>query len=115
MSDIDPASETTAGAAVAERVQCLHPDPRKTAPSLDRYLYEVTREAILDAVPMRGEGLPLHSLRGEVERRTPPATWSRASVGWYTTVVKLDLEARGLLQRAATRGLQRLYKRPLAR
>jgi hypothetical protein len=115
VSDIHPTSEAIAGAAVAEHVQCLHPNPTKTAPSIDRYLYEVTRAAILDAVPMRGEGIPLHALGGEVERRTPPGTWTRASVGWYTTVVKLDLEARGLLQRAATRGLQRLYKRPLAR
>jgi hypothetical protein len=96
---------------VPERVQCLHPDKTKTAPSVDGYLYEVTRAAILDAVPSRGEGLLFATLRDEVQRRTPPGTWARASVGWYTTVVKLDLEARGLLLRAATRGAQRLYRR----
>jgi hypothetical protein len=99
----------------AERVQCLHPDPAKTAPSVDKHLYEITRAAILDAVPVRGEGLLAASLRAEVEKRTPPVTWQHASVGWYTLVVKLDLEARGLLQRAATEGPQRLYQRPLAR
>jgi hypothetical protein len=97
------------------RVQCRHPDPAKSAPSLDARLYGLTRAAILDAVPMRGEGLLFALLRDEVERRTPPGTWATASVGWYTTVVKLDLEARGLLQRAATRGPQRLYRRPLTR
>jgi hypothetical protein len=101
--------------AVSERVQCRHPDPAKSAPSIDRGMYEAVRDAILDAVPMRGEGLPFAQLPGEVERRTPPGMWSAASAGWYTTVVKLDLEARGLLQRAATRGPQRLYRRPLAR
>jgi hypothetical protein len=97
------------------RVQCRHPDPRKSAPSVDGRLYALTRAAILDAVPSRGEGLLFGALRGEVERRTPPGTWASASVGWYTTVVKLDLEARGLLQRAATSGAQRLYRRPLER
>jgi hypothetical protein len=101
--------------AVPERVQCRHPDPAKSAPSIDRRLYDVTRDAILEAVPLRGEGLPFARLRDEVERRTPPGTWATASVGWYTTVVKLDLEARGVLQRAATRGPQRLYRRPIGR
>jgi hypothetical protein len=101
--------------AVSERVQCRHPDPAKSAPSIARLLYDVTRAAILDAVPVRGEGLPFAALPGEVERRTPPGTWATASVGWYTTVVKLDLEARGVLLRAATRGPQRLYRRPVAR
>jgi hypothetical protein len=94
------------------RVQCRHPDAAKSAPSIDARLYALTRAAILDAVPMRGEGLLLGALPAEVERRTPPGTWSAASVGWHTTVVKLDLEARGLLQRAATSGPQRLYRRP---
>jgi hypothetical protein len=110
VSEIDPSTGYPQLPA-AERVQCLHPDPTKTAPSLDKHLYEVTRAAILDAVPVRGEGLLSASLRGEVEKRTSSATWEHASVGWYTTVVKLDLEARGLLQRAATEGLQRLYQR----
>jgi hypothetical protein len=101
--------------AVSDRVQCRHPDPAKSAPSIDRGMYEVTRDAILAAVPMEGEGLPFAGLAGEVERRTPPGTWATASVGWYTTLVKLDLEARGVLQRAATRGPQRLYRRPVAR
>ncbi|HEY0486409.1 MAG TPA: hypothetical protein VGD72_09185 [Mycobacteriales bacterium] len=94
-----------------ERVQCRHPDPAKSGPRIDRWLYDVTRAAILDAAPLRGDGLPLSTLAGEVERRTPPGTWAAASVGWYTTVVKLDLEARGLLLRAATTGPQRLYRR----
>jgi hypothetical protein len=62
-------------------------------------------------VPTRGAGLPFAALPGEVEYRTPPGTWASASVGWYTTVVKLDLEARRLLLRAATNGPQRLYRR----
>jgi hypothetical protein len=92
-------------------VRCRHPDPAKAAPSLDRYLYEVTRAAILDAVPTRGEGQLSATPRDEVERHTPPGAWARASVGWYTVVVELDLGARGLPLRAATRAPQRLYRR----
>jgi len=97
---------------VSPFVQCLHRDKRKLAPRIDRHLYEVTRAAILDAVPTRGEGLAFRALVGEVARRTPPETWVRASVGWYTTVVKLDLEARGELRRVPTSGPQRLLRRP---
>jgi hypothetical protein len=99
----------------SERVQCRHPDPAKSAPSIDRRIYDVTRAAIVDAVPTLGEGLLFALLPAEVERRTPPGTWATASVGWYTTVVKLDLEARGVLRRAATSGPQRLYRRSTAR
>ncbi|WP_163573236.1 hypothetical protein [Fodinicola feengrottensis] len=37
-------------------VQCLHPNPAKSAPPLDRRLYDITRAAIFDAVPTTGRG-----------------------------------------------------------
>ena len=34
----------------------------------------------------------------------------KTSVGWWTTVLKLDLEARGLIERLPTKGRQRVRK-----
>lgn len=98
--------------AEPERVACLHPDPTKEAPSLDRRVYEATKAAIMAAVPTTGPGLIAAGLRDEVAARTPDWLWSSTSVGWATTVVKLDLLARGLIRRVPTEGMPRLLRRP---
>jgi hypothetical protein len=100
---------------VSDEVQCRHPNPEKVAPSLDRRLYELTRSAILDAVPTTGPGMIAASLSTEVARRTPPGAYAGSSVGWCTTLVKLDLQARGLLLRVPTEGMPRLLRRPVPR
>ncbi|GAA1698183.1 hypothetical protein GCM10009765_54490 [Fodinicola feengrottensis] len=96
-------------------VQCLHPNPAKSAPPLDRRLYDITRAAIFDAVPTTGRGLLAAALSTEVARRTPPGTYVTTSVGWCTTLVKLDLLARGQLLRVPTEGMPRLLRRPRPR
>jgi hypothetical protein len=96
-------------------VQCLHPDPAKSAPMLDRRLYDLTRAAILDAVPTTGRGLLTASLRTEVANRVPPQAYATVAVGWCTTLVRLDLQARGLLLRVPTEGMPRLLRRPRPR
>jgi hypothetical protein len=100
---------------LGEVVQCRHPNPAKTSPPLDRRLYNLTRSAILDAVPTTGRGLIAASLSTEVARRTPVGAYAGSSVGWCTTLVKLDLQARGLLMRVPTEGMPRLLRRPVPR
>lgn len=82
-----------------ERVLTLHPDPVKKGVRVDRARYEAVRDAILHAVPAAGDGLPFGRLSDEVRARVPEGLFAGASIAWYTTTVKLDLEARGLLQR----------------
>ena len=53
---------------------------------------------ILDVIRDGGD-TAFADLRGETERRSSPEMWTDASVGWYATTAKLDLEARGLVAR----------------
>lgn len=61
-----------------------------------RLYYDHVRAAILHAINEAGE-LRFADLATEVEARTPRELWADASVGWYATSVKLDLEAKGLI------------------
>jgi hypothetical protein len=60
-------------------------------------MYDPVRKAILQALSERD--VPFSELRAEITHRTPSELWDNASVGWYTTTVKLDIEARGLISR----------------
>lgn len=92
------------------RVQLRHPEPGRRAPRIDSAMYEAVRAAILAALPREGEGLAFSRLAAEVERRTPPQLWKERSIGWFTTAVKLDLEARNLVERIPGAGPQRLRR-----
>ena len=89
-----------------ERVEALHPDPKKKGTRISKEMYE----AILDAVPGEEPGLRFMDLSREVEQRAPERLFENASVGWYTTTVKLDLEARGLIKRVPGVSPQRLVR-----
>jgi hypothetical protein len=83
-----------------ERIQLLHPDPDRKAPRVSAEKYEAVREAILQAVSENADGILFKDLAGRVSQLlTSQALDNLGSVGWYTTTVKLDLEARGLIQR----------------
>ena len=79
-----------------DRVMMQNPNTGRDDMRISRAMYEPVRAAILDAIDEAGV-LPFAELRAEVEKRTPPEMWADASVGWYTTTVKLDLEAKGLI------------------
>ena len=93
-----------------ERVDALHPDPKKKGTRISREMYEAVREAILDAVPADEPGLRFGDLSKEVEERAPRHVFENASVSWYATTVKLDLEARGLISRVPGVSPQRLVR-----
>ena len=83
-----------------EKIQLLHPDPDKEAPRIDTWKYELVKTAILDIVPQNDEGVPFKTLSDRVaEQLSADEIKNLGSVGWYTTTVKLDLEARGLIER----------------
>lgn len=90
-----------------DRVVLLNPNTGREDLPIRRAMYEPVRAAILAAIDDAGE-LAFSDLRAEVDRRTPASLWDGASVGWYTTSVKLDLEARGLLVRDGSPQLLRL-------
>ncbi len=81
-----------------ERVMLENPNTGRDDMRISRAIYDPVRAAILAAIDEAGT-LPLADLRAEVERRTPSEMWETSSVGWYTTSVKLDLEAKGLIRK----------------
>ena len=90
------------------RLTTLHPDPDKQGTRIDAAVYEATKSAILRSLEQAGDtGVAFGDLSSEVERRSDPTIWADRSVGWYTTTVKLDLEARSLIRRSGSP--QRLF------
>lgn len=81
---------------MAQRVKVQNPDPGKAGSRIDREKYEFVRAAILDAIGSEGT-VAFMDLADQVAQRLPDDF--QGSVSWYTTTVKLDLEARGLIER----------------
>jgi len=76
-----------------------------------RRKYEAYRNLILEAVPGDDQGITFKGLVDVVRNRIPEE--ERAAMGsvtWHVTAVKLDLEARGLIQRIPKVTPQRLRK-----
>ena len=94
-----------------ERVQMRHPDGAKTAPRIEKFKYDAVRRAILKVVPRSEKGIGFKELPKKVGSLLPAAVKRRiGSVSWYTTVVKLDLEARREIRRIPGISPQRLRR-----
>lgn len=79
-----------------DRVYAQHPNPDKQGVRISRDKYDAVRKAIEEALGREGT-LTFTELR----RAVADALDDRfeGSVGWYYTTVKLDLEARGVIER----------------
>lgn len=94
-----------------ETVEALHPDPTKTSTRVSRDRYEAVRDALLAVIPHTEEGVRFSALRELVAPHLPDGQVPRGGkVGWWVTTVKLDLEARGLIERVPKSSPQRLRK-----
>ncbi len=65
-----------------DKIQTLHPDPSKTNKRIDKDKYDTIRASLLSV--LKGRELTDHFKGG---------------VQWYGETVKLDLEARNLIER----------------
>ena len=88
-----------------EKILTLHPEEGKQGVNISRAKYEMIRQAILKAIRSQGSisykglvSLIDYNLRNRFE----------GSIPWYVTTVKLDLEARGEIERAPGSGEQHL-------
>jgi len=88
-----------------EKILTLHPEEDKQGVNISRSKYEMIRQAILNAVRSQGSisfkglvSLIEYNLRNRFE----------GSIPWYVTTVKLDLEARGEIERLPGDGEQML-------
>ena len=86
------------GSSGAE-VSDYHPEAGKQGTNIDAAKYEAMKAALLTVVPADDAGFPFQDLADAVRPHLPDELFANASVNWYVTTVKLDLEARGLVER----------------
>ena len=78
-----------------ERIMTQHPEGKQGV-NISRAKYDAMRGSILEALSER-EPQTFRALQAAVEERL--AENFEGSVGWYFTTVKLDLEAREVIER----------------
>lgn len=80
------------------RVQTLHPEGKQGV-QIDAEKYDQMRRALLLTIPAKEEGKLLKDVTEEVRPHLVAAGFDpEASVLWYLTTVKQDLEARGIVE-----------------
>ena len=89
---------------MSEKIMTLHP-AGKQGVNIDKTKYDVIRDATLSQLEQAGE-LTFTGLTDAVKAQLGNSF--DGSVGWYVTTVKLDLEARGLIERIPGRRPQTL-------
>lgn len=82
-----------------------HPHKGKSGLNISRAKYNVVRNAILDCLRRNGE-MTFRDLTSEVRRKLEGTFYG--SISWYVTTVKLDLEARHIIERIPHRRPQQL-------
>lgn len=103
-SDSFANSETaTSTRPSGDRVVCATPTPGKASTSMLRWKYEALRRAIRHVIVSAGSrGATLEDLVAETpDHLTTAELTDLGSVAWHVTTVKLDLEAKGEIQRVS--------------
>lgn len=81
-----------------------HPGRTTTA---DAGMYEAMRDAMLEVLPPSAPGLTQGELRDAVIPHLPDDLFpGGAKAGWWAKSVQLDLEAKGVIEREASRPLR---------
>lgn len=82
-----------------------HPHKGKSGLNISRRKYNLIRESILDSLRTHGE-ITFKDLIEEVREKLEESF--SGSISWYVTTVKLDLEARRIIERIPHRRPQQL-------
>lgn len=80
---------------MSEKIMTKHPESGKQGVNIDREKYDLIRDAILEF--LAGEEKGFWDMVRALEDRF--SNQFNGSVPWYVTTVKLDLEARGQIER----------------
>ena len=84
-----------------QKILTLHPEEGKKGVNISRAKYDMIHQAILNAVRSQGS-ITLKGLISLVEYNL--RNRFEGSIPWYITTVKLDMEARGEIERLPGRG-----------
>lgn len=86
------------------KIMTQHPQG-KEGTNIDKLKYDAMRKAIVQTLETEGE-MTFQALNDAVGAKLEGNF--EGSIGWYYTTVKLDLEARGVLERADKSSPQRI-------
>ena len=96
---------------VEEKILTKHPDPAKQGVRISQAKYDVIRGTILDVLRENDE-VTFTELVNAVNQRLEGEF--DGSISWYVTTIKLDLEAREVIQRVPKSKPQRLRQKEKA-
>lgn len=94
--------------AKAETITALHPDPEKQGTRVTKTTYEAYRAALFKVIPTSEEGVFYAALSQAVVPHLDADLVASTSPSWWVTTVKLDMEARGEVERVPGKGKQRV-------
>lgn len=81
-----------------EKILCETPTPGKQSTRIDKWKYELIRDAILKVVPKEAPGMLFKELTTWIEGALSDEELKNlGSLMWYTTTVKLHMETTGEL------------------
>ena len=88
------------------KVECRTPNPDKPGvTNIPKWKFDLVRSAIL--AELANGDVPFSELSARVGARLSDEDKSKlGSLGWHVTTVKLELEARGEIERADSKGPQ---------
>lgn len=93
-----------------EMFEALHPDPEKQGARVTKATYDAYRAALLQVIPRDEDGIEYGKLSKAVVPYLTQEVVDNTSPGWWVTTVKLDLEARGMIERVPGKGRQRVRR-----
>ena len=88
-----------------DKILALHPEEGKSGVDISREKYQIIKESIVESLRVNRE-MTFKDLTEEV--RAKLVGRFDGSIPWYITTVKLDLEARGVVERVPKKNPQRL-------
>jgi len=75
--------------------------------NVDKEKYTDMKEAMLGVLPKKSPGLTGKEIKDAVMGRLPESTFPNGkAAGWWAKTVQLDLEAKGVIERADTKPLR---------
>ncbi|MBZ0269364.1 hypothetical protein K8I85_14515 [bacterium] len=93
-----------------ERILTRHPEGKQGV-NIEKAKYDTMRRALLRVIPRNSTGIPFRDVYALVENHLDRDAFPEGvSVGWYVVTVKLDLEARGEIERVEGTRLQHLRR-----
>lgn len=93
-------------AKTTPKVTVLSPNKKDYRGSVDAAKYEAMKPLVLAVFPKKPPGKTQSELMAALKKSAPKATFPGTTYMWWGKSVQLDLEARGVLVREATKPLR---------